>query len=129
MISSQFYDIEQQNIPKTVNSTSSIGISFIYFGQVLKDGADSFIDNSLSRGVLIVKDSDICQGKPTIFGTRIAVTRIVEIRYVLGWDFQKIKDAYPSLSDEQINAALEHYDENKKEIDRYLEEDRLIDDG
>ena len=88
----------------------------------------SFTDETALRGILITNDSKICQGKPIIRGTRISVSHIVELRDELGWGIQKIEDEYPSLTKEQIKAALEYYNTHQKEIDAYLQEEKEVDD-
>ncbi|MEK7449949.1 MAG: hypothetical protein AAB019_10775, partial [Planctomycetota bacterium] len=40
----------------------------------------------------------------------------------------KIEDEYPSLTKEQIKAALEYYNTHQKEIDAYLQEEKEVDD-
>jgi len=63
----------------------------------------------------IAKNPKICGGEPTIFGTRITVSDIVELHHSLGWDIQKILDEYPWLAEQQIIAALQYHqhEENK----------------
>lgn len=77
--------------------------------------------------LLIDKKPGICQGKPTIRGTRIAVHNIVELSARLDWSIQKIIDEYPQLTKEQIIAALDYYEDYQKEIDSYLLEEQEID--
>lgn len=80
-----------------------------------------------SRSFLIIKNPQICGGEPIIQDTRISVANIVELRYGLGWDIEKIINGYPSLTKEQIKAALEYYEIHPKEIDAYLQEEKEID--
>jgi len=79
------------------------------------------------RASLIGQDQKICQGEPIIRGTRISVSHIVELHRLLQWNIPQIKDAHPHLSNEQITAALEYYGNHKREIDKYLREEREID--
>jgi uncharacterized protein (DUF433 family) len=53
----------------------------------------------------IVIDRKILAGKPVVKGTRIPVTLILNL-LAHGYDFARIKDAYPELSDEDIKAAV-----------------------
>ena len=64
--------------------------------------------------VAIARNPKICGGEPTILGTRITVSDIVELHYRLGWDVQTILDEYPHLNKEQVIAALEYYQRNQK---------------
>ena len=62
--------------------------------------------------VAIVRNPKVCGGEPTILGTRIAVSDIVELRYRLRWDVERILDEYPHLNEEQVITALEYYQRN-----------------
>jgi uncharacterized protein (DUF433 family) len=55
----------------------------------------------------IVVDPAILTGKPIIKGTRIAVEFILEL-LAEGWTHEEIERNYPSLTDEDLSAAL-HY--------------------
>ena len=55
----------------------------------------------------IVVDSTICAGKPTIRGTRIMVKNILGMM-AGGYTLERILDAYPELSREMVQAALEY---------------------
>ena len=85
-----------------------------------------FANEKALRSLHITNNPKICQGKPIIRGTRISVSHIVELRDELGWDIQKIEDEYPSLTKEQIKAALEYYNTHQKEIDAYLQEEKEV---
>jgi uncharacterized protein (DUF433 family) len=61
----------------------------------------------------IVVDPRILVGKPVIKGTRIPVSLILNL-LSHGYDFARIKEAYPVLSDEDIQAAI-HYTEARIE--------------
>ena len=53
----------------------------------------------------IIVDQDICNGKPTIKGTRITVQTILEFLSA-GESTDAILDQYPSLQREEIYACL-----------------------
>ncbi len=50
-------------------------------------------------------DPLICNGKPCIKGTRIPVHMILDLM-AAGEDYAGIKTAYPSITDEDIRAAV-----------------------
>ncbi|MBI5133401.1 MAG: DUF433 domain-containing protein [Thaumarchaeota archaeon] len=50
---------------------------------------------------------NILAGKPVIKGTRIAVYLILELLSA-GYDFRKIINSYPSLTERDIRAAIEY---------------------
>jgi uncharacterized protein (DUF433 family) len=53
----------------------------------------------------IIQDPKIMVGKPVIQGTRIPVSVILNL-LGHGYDFARIKEAYPELTDEDIRAAV-----------------------
>lgn len=55
----------------------------------------------------IVVDSRICAGKPTIRGTRIMVTNILGM-VAGGYALGQILQAYPELTREMVEAALQY---------------------
>lgn len=55
----------------------------------------------------IAIDPDICNGRPVIQGTRISVQTILEFLGT-GDSIEQLLDAYPSLSREDILAALRY---------------------
>jgi uncharacterized protein (DUF433 family) len=55
----------------------------------------------------IIVDPKICSGKPVIKGTRIMVKNILGM-VAGGYDIKRIIDAYPELTREMIQAALEY---------------------
>ena len=75
---------------------------------------------------MIGRNPTICSGEPILIGTRISVVNIVELRHLLGWNITRIREAYPQLTEQQILATLEYYEEYTREIDRYLQEEKEI---
>ncbi|MGH2559148.1 MAG: DUF433 domain-containing protein [Thermomicrobiales bacterium] len=62
-------------------------------------------DQIVDYHVRIVIDPAILSGKPVIAGTRIPVSLILNL-LAHGYDFERIVDAYPNLSQDDIKAAL-----------------------
>ena len=54
----------------------------------------------------IIIDSGICHGKPTFKGTRVMVYTILEMLEAEA-SFKEIIEAYPSLTNKHIRAALD----------------------
>jgi uncharacterized protein (DUF433 family) len=52
----------------------------------------------------IVVDPEILVGKPVIAGTRIPVSLILNL-FAHGYDIERIRQAYPVLTEEDIRAA------------------------
>jgi len=67
----------------------------------------------------IVVDSEICHGKPTFKGTRIMVYLILEMLEA-GASFKEIIEAYPSLTEDHIKAAL-HYAAERLAGERFVD--------
>ena len=55
----------------------------------------------------IVVDPNICSGKPVLKGTRIMVKNILGM-VAGGYNVDRILDAYPELTQEMVQAALEY---------------------
>ncbi|HZS94104.1 MAG TPA: DUF433 domain-containing protein [Chloroflexota bacterium] len=55
----------------------------------------------------IVTNPEILGGKPVVKGTRIPVSLILNL-LGNGYDFARIRDAYPDLDDEDIRAAVRY---------------------
>ena len=55
----------------------------------------------------ITVDPKICSGKPVIRGTRIMVKNILGM-VAGGYDLERILNAYPELTREMVQAALEY---------------------
>ena len=81
----------------------------------------------VSREVLIDRNPNICGGKPVIRGTRITVSQIVELYHFLGWDVERILNAYPHLTVDQILSVVDYYATHTKEIDDYIKLEKEID--
>jgi len=62
----------------------------------------------------IVSDPKICDGKPTIKGTRIMVENILSL-VAGGYDIKMILKYYPKLSKEDVKAAVEYAIESVQE--------------
>ena len=67
----------------------------------------------------IVADSEICHGKPTFKGTRITIWRIFEMLEA-GERIKDILEAFPSLTEEHIKAAL-HYAAERFAGERFID--------
>ncbi len=104
---------------ETTPFTMAIVVGWTYAG-----GQNTIADESSLRTLLIVSDPKICNGRPTVLGTRIAVSNIVELHHLLGWDVQKILDEYPHLNREQVIAALEYYEQHTEKIDKHIMEEK-----
>lgn len=50
---------------------------------------------------------DVCNGKPVLRGTRIAVQSVIEM-LAAGDSVEDVLEAFPSLNREQVLACLEH---------------------
>lgn len=62
----------------------------------------------------IVADPQIAHGKPTFVGTRVMVWQVLEM-LAAGETQKHIVEAFPSLSEEHIKAALEYASSLTKE--------------
>ena len=108
----------------TIRCTSS---NFDLKSFIITNTETNSVNETVLRMYLIVKDKNICDGKPIILGTRIGVSNIVELYYILNWSIFKILYEYPELNMNQIKAAIEYYQNHTQEIDDYLQKDREID--
>jgi len=71
----------------------------------------SFIDR-------IIRDEAICGGEPIIQGTRLTVRDVVEYMALYGSE-ERVLQALPDLSLEDLRAALEYFRAHREEIDEY----------
>lgn len=69
---------------------------------------------------MIVVDPRVLAGKPVIRGTRIPVSLILNL-LAHGYDFARIVEAYPGLTDDAIRAAITY---SERRMDR--EEVRVL---
>jgi len=67
---------------------------------------------SMSTTVRIVKTSDVLHGKPRIEGTRVGVFTLGVAARKHGHSVEDLLDEYPHLDREQIEAALDYYDDH-----------------
>ncbi|MBF6595699.1 MAG: DUF433 domain-containing protein [Thermaceae bacterium] len=75
----------------------------------------------------IVRDDEILGGEPIIGETRTPVRAVVEI-WRLGTVPEQIPNALPDLSLAQVFDALSYYSGHHKEINGYVERNRVPDD-
>ena len=62
-------------------------------------------ENGTSLRERIVRDPNILAGKPTIRGTRVPVSLILNL-LAHGYSFERIAEAYPYVHEEDIRASL-----------------------
>ncbi len=67
----------------------------------------------------IVSRPDVLSGEPTVAGTRVSVRTVVLTKYAFG-DVETVHDELPTLSIEDIEAALQYYREHRDEINAYI---------
>ena len=70
----------------------------------------------------IVKRSDT--GEPIIQGTRIAVRDVVE-NWRMGTSPEEIPSMYPQLTLAQVFEALAYYQDNKTEVEKFVERNKV----
>ena len=62
---------------------------------------------TISMNERIAIDPKVCHGKPCVRGTRILVANVLSL-LAGGYDFARIRENYPELTDEDIRAAIEY---------------------
>jgi uncharacterized protein (DUF433 family) len=72
----------------------------------------------------ISSNPDILEGEPIVKETRIPVRAIVEL-WRMGSSPEEIKTKLPHLTLSQIFDALGYYDDNKDEINSYIEKNTI----
>ena len=107
-----------------LNSTGGLGLSLIEIDW--SDRVGGYFNSKTLKRLLIGKHPAICDGDPIIIGSRISVANIIEKIDRLGDDLEKVLADYPHLSKDHIEACLEYYADNKREIDKILEEEKEI---
>lgn len=76
----------------------------------------------------ITKTPGICGGDACIRGHRIPVWGIINYRQ-LGGGWGDILQAYPTLTEADLDAAWAYYEANKEEIDRAIRENEEGEEG
>ena len=66
----------------------------------------------------ITKDEAVCGGEPVIRGTRITVRDVVEYMAIYGSE-ERVLQALPDLTLEDLRAALEYFRGHREEIEEY----------
>lgn len=72
----------------------------------------------------ITRNKEILSGEPIIKGTRTPVRSIVE-KWRLGYTPEDIVRGLPYLTLAQIFEAMSYYYDNQKEVDEYIERNRI----
>ncbi len=67
----------------------------------------------------IVRDAEVCDGRPSIRGTRTPVSTIVGY-YKMGQSVDEILDALPHLTPAQVLDALSYYHDHQAEMDAWF---------
>jgi uncharacterized protein (DUF433 family) len=63
--------------------------------------------------VEIVSTSDTLGGKPRIEGTRVSAEQVYEMYSIRELDAEEIADELPSITSEQVEAAIEFMEDRK----------------
>jgi uncharacterized protein (DUF433 family) len=66
----------------------------------------------MSTTVPIVRTADVLHGRPRIDGTRVGVYTLGVAARDHGASVEDLLDAYPDLDREEIEAALDYYDDH-----------------
>ena len=67
----------------------------------------------------IIRDKKICNGSPTVKGSRVRVIDIATEYELSGMTPDEIVDNHPHLRLSQVHDALSYYYENKRELDEH----------
>ena len=70
----------------------------------------------MSDDLTIVSREEVCGGQPVIVGTRITVDLIWKCTHKLGWDVDRILEAYPHLSRYQVQVAIQYGNDHPEVI-------------
>ena len=79
-----------------------------------------------TRHRYIITDRTVLGGEPVIEGTRTPVRAIVEM-WRAGTPPEAIPDGLPHLTLAQVFDALSYYSDHQKEINAYIEQNRIPD--
>ena len=77
----------------------------------------------------IERSPDRCGGYPVIVGTRTAVRHVVEHLRVSGGGFAGLLEAFPHLTQAQLEAALVYYATSPEVIEEDIERNRRVKSG
>jgi uncharacterized protein (DUF433 family) len=83
--------------------------------------------NGASANSVIVRRPGVMGGSPIIEGTRIRVADIVGYRRL--WRSNRTRQAlgaFPDITSEEVQAALEYYAQHQDEIDEEMREEEAI---
>tara|TARA_B100000315_G_C14407092_1_gene509243 strand:- start:341 stop:649 length:309 start_codon:yes stop_codon:yes gene_type:complete len=80
--------------------------------------------DTITSHCYIIRNPDILGGEPIVKGTRTPVRAIVE-NWRLGLSPEEIVIHLPHLTLAQVFDALSYYSDNQKEIDVYIEENKM----
>ena len=80
----------------------------------------------VTRHRYIITDRTVLGGEPVIEGTRTPVRAIVEM-WRAGTPPEAIPDGLPHLTLAQVFDALSYYSDHQKEINAYIEQNRIPD--
>ena len=89
---------------------------------MLEDGYFVFVMDTTTSYKYIVRKSE--SGEPIIEGTRIAVRDIVE-QWRMGSTPEEIPAIYLHITLAQVFEALAYYQDNKQEIETFIEKNRV----
>ena len=78
----------------------------------------------LTEHCYVVRKTDVLSGEPVVKGTRTPVRAIVEL-WRMGHTPEEIPSALPHLSLAAVFDALSYYSDHQKEINDYIERNRV----
>jgi uncharacterized protein (DUF433 family) len=79
----------------------------------------------MNTTVRIVRTADVLHGRPRIDGTRVGVYTLGVAARDHGTSVEDLLDAYPDLDREEIEAALDYYDDHPELMDYIRTQKRL----
>ncbi|MBI3291194.1 MAG: DUF433 domain-containing protein [Elusimicrobia bacterium] len=118
-------ELEESVISPTTESHSSTGaFSFMLpAGYSILSVAHLFTQKS--SDLFIGSTPGICGGAPIILGTRLAVHQIIEQHEAFHREKERLLKAYPHMTVQQLDAAIEYYRGHREEIEDLIEEERI----